>query len=123
MGARKDSAVSFLRLAANGHAREAYANYVAPGFRHHNPYFPADAQSLFAAMDDNARQNPDKTLDVQRALEDGDIVAIHSHLRMKPGDRGMSVVHIFRFEGERIVELWDLAMAVPAESPNVNGMF
>jgi predicted SnoaL-like aldol condensation-catalyzing enzyme len=69
------------------------------------------------------RQDPDKRLDVQHALEDGDLVAVHSHLRQKPGDAGVAVVHLFRFEGDRIAELWDIVQPVPSESVNVVGMF
>jgi hypothetical protein len=29
----------------------------------------------------------------------------------------------FRFENDRIAELWDIAQEVPAESMNSNGMF
>jgi predicted SnoaL-like aldol condensation-catalyzing enzyme len=32
-------------------------------------------------------------------------------------------VHIFRFRGDKIVELWDLGQEVPESSPNENGMF
>jgi predicted SnoaL-like aldol condensation-catalyzing enzyme len=39
------------------------------------------------------------------------------------GDRGAGVVHIFRFDGDKLVELWDLGQEVPAESPNASGMF
>ena len=38
---RKESAISFLKLAASGNVSEAYGNYLSPNFRHHNPYFPA----------------------------------------------------------------------------------
>lgn len=58
-----------------------------------------------------------------RALEDGELVAIHSHVHMTPDDRGMALVHIFRFEADRIVELWDIGQPVPAETVNSNGMF
>jgi predicted SnoaL-like aldol condensation-catalyzing enzyme len=123
MATNKNAAVSFLRLAASGRAREALATYGGPGFRHHNPWFPGDADSLAAAMDENARQNPDKRLDVLRAVEEGDLVAVHSYVKHGEADRGFGLVHIFRFEAGRIVELWDLAQEVPAESPNANGMF
>jgi predicted SnoaL-like aldol condensation-catalyzing enzyme len=120
---RKQIAISFLRAAATGKARETFPAIGAPNFRHHNPWFRGDAQSLLAAMDENARENPDKVLDVQQALEDGDLVAVLSHVRHRPGDRGAAVVHIFRFQGDRIVELWDVGQEVPADSPNENGMF
>jgi predicted SnoaL-like aldol condensation-catalyzing enzyme len=32
-------------------------------------------------------------------------------------------VHLFRFRGARIVELWDVAMEVPKRSPNRAGAF
>lgn len=120
---KKDAAVSFLRLAASGRVREAYANHGDTGFRHHNPFFAGDAAALATGMEANARQNPDKRLDILRALEDGDLVAVHSHVRHTPEDRGAALVHIFRFEGDRIAELWDIGQPVPAESVNSNGMF
>jgi len=50
-------------------------------------------------MEENAAQNPNKTFEVQFALEDGDRVAVFSRIRQNPEDRGAAVVHIFRFEG------------------------
>jgi predicted SnoaL-like aldol condensation-catalyzing enzyme len=123
MPTKKDVAISFLRQAASGSVREAYDKHVSTGFRHHNPFFAGDAQALMVGMEENARQNPDKRLDVLHALEDGDLVAVHSHVRQKPDDRGGVVVHLFRFEGDRIAELWDIGQPVPVESVNQNGMF
>lgn len=119
----KDAAISFLRLAASGKAREAFQKCVGSNFRHHNPFFRGDADSLRIAMEENAAKNPKKALEVQHALEDGDLVAVHSHVRQNPNDRGAAVVHIFRFEGDRVVELWDMGQPVPENSPNENGMF
>jgi len=119
----KDSALSFLRMAASGQVREAYELYVGPGFRHHNPWFRGDAQSLMAGMLENARQHPDKVFEVKMALAEGDRVAVLSHVRQQPQARGAAVVHIFRFEAGRIVEMWDLGQPVPEESVNDNGMF
>jgi hypothetical protein len=34
-----------------------------------------------------------------------------------------AVVHIFRFEHDRIAELWDVGQPVSKDSPNENGMF
>jgi predicted SnoaL-like aldol condensation-catalyzing enzyme len=119
----RDAATSFLKMASSGDVRQAYSNFVGPGFRHHNPYFEGSAETLMAAMEENARENPRKTLDVKLAIADGDLVAVHSHVRQNPDDPGAAVVHLFRFEAGRIVELWDLGQPVPEESPNQYGMF
>ena len=76
-----------------------------------------------AAMEENTRQNPNKSLEVKRAIAEDEFVVVHSHVRQKTGDLGAAVVHIFRFEAGRIVELWDLGQPVPEKSPNQHGMF
>jgi predicted SnoaL-like aldol condensation-catalyzing enzyme len=119
----KDVAIEFLTLVASGKVSEAYERHIAAGFRHHNPYFRGDAESLKEAMQANATKNPHKVFEVQRALQDGDQVAVFSRVRQNPDDRGGAVVHIFRFEGNRITELWDIGQAVPDSSINDNGMF
>ena len=119
----KNAAVSFLKMAASGKVQEAYSKFVGEGFRHHNPFFEGSAESLQAGMQANALQNPDKVLDVKRVIAEGELVAVHSHVQQKPGERGAAVVHIFRFENGRIVELWDLGQPLPDESPNQFGMF
>jgi len=119
----RDMAISFLNLVASGNVREAYEKHVGPSFRHHNPYFKGDAESLMKGMEENAAKFPNKIFEVQRSLEDGDLVAVYSHVRLKPEERGLALVHIFRFRNDRIVELWDLGQPVPEDSPNENGMF
>ncbi len=119
----KDAAVTFLELASMGKVREAYAQFVGAEFRHHNPFFEGSAQALMAGMEENARQNPNRVLEVKRAIAEGEWVVVHSHVRQKPGDLGAAVVHIFRFEAGRIVELWDLGQPVPEKSPNQYGVF
>jgi predicted SnoaL-like aldol condensation-catalyzing enzyme len=119
----KEIAVHFLKLSAKGQSRQAFALYVWEEFKHHNAHFKGDAETLMIAMEDNARKNPDKTLDIQRTLHDGNLVAVHSHVRQHPGDPGVALIHIFRFEGGKIAELWDFGQAVPTEMINEHGMF
>jgi predicted SnoaL-like aldol condensation-catalyzing enzyme len=119
----KDAAVAFLKLASSGDVREAYSKFVGKGFRHHNPYFEGSADSLQAGMEENAQQNPDKALEVKRVIAEGDLVVVHAHVRHKPDDLGAALVHIFRFENDRIVELWDLGQPLLEESPNQYGIF
>lgn len=120
---RKEVAVSFLRLVASGKVREAYNAYVGLGFRHHNPFFRSGADALRAAMEENAKKNSNKVLEIQRVLADGPFVAVHSRVRQNPDDRGGAAVHIFRVENDRIVEFWDIGQAVPEAVANEDGMF
>ena len=119
----KDIAVAFLEMASSGDVHEAYSQFVGAGFKHHNPFFDGSAASLAVGMEENARQNPDKLIEVKRAIAEGDFVAVHSHVRLTPNASGAAVVHIFRFENGRIVELWDVGQPVPNESANQYGMF
>jgi predicted SnoaL-like aldol condensation-catalyzing enzyme len=119
----KEKAVSFLQLVASGKVREAYHTYIGPDFCHHNPYFRGDADSLMLAMEENAALNPHKVLEVKLAIQERDTVAVHSHVKQNPEDLGGAVVHIFRFQDNQIVELWDIGQPIPEDSPNENGMF
>ncbi len=119
----KERAVSFLQLVAGGKVKEAYNSHVGLSFSHHNPFFPGDTNSLMTAMEENAFNNPNKTFEVKHAIEERNLVVVHSHVKQKPEDLGAAVVHIFRFQDNRIVELWDIGQPIPEKSPNENGIF
>jgi predicted SnoaL-like aldol condensation-catalyzing enzyme len=77
-----------------------------------------------AGVEENARQNPSKVLEVKRAIAEGELVVVHSHVRQKPGDLGAAPLSTsFGLRRGRIVELWDLGQPVPDKSPNQYGMF
>ncbi len=119
----KDTAVDFLMQIVAGDVRGAYEQHVGDGFRHHNPYFAGDAHSLREGMEEDEARNPGKKLEVQVALQEGNFVAVHSRLRRGSTEPDIAVVHIFRFEDGRIVELWDIAQVAPTQIVNKNGMF
>jgi predicted SnoaL-like aldol condensation-catalyzing enzyme len=119
----KDAALDFMHLVATGHVKQAFAQYVDKSFKHHNPFFAAGAVSLMEAMDDNARQHPEKQFTTHHVIAEGNLVAIHGHVRDEPGEIGVALAHVFRFKDGKIVEMWDLGQAIPSSSPNTDGMF
>ncbi len=121
--ARKQIAVKFLQLVVAGHIDEAYQKFVDMKGRHHNPFFPAGFLVLQKAMKENHIQFPDKQFVLKHVIGDEELVAVHSHLVLKNGELGMVVVHILRFDGEKIVEMWDCGQSIPADSPNKDGPF
>jgi predicted SnoaL-like aldol condensation-catalyzing enzyme len=118
----KLAAESFLKLVCSDVDR-AYAELVAPNFRHHNVWFPGNADALKRGMTDNLREHPQKQLEIKQTIEEGDRVMVMSHVTFAPGDRGHALMHLFRFENDRIAELWDVAQEIPQDSPNANGAF
>lgn len=117
------AAVSFLKLASSGKVNEAYSKYIGVGFRHHNPFFEGSAESLQAGMEENAKQSPNKVFTILRTVSEGDFVVTHSHVQQSPEQCGTFVVHIFRFENGKIIELWDVGQPIPESSLNQNGIF
>lgn len=88
-----------------------------------NAYFKGDGHTLMTAMEESARNNPNKIFEIQRALEDADLVAVHSRVQQTKNDLEIAVIHIFRFDKDKIVELWDFGQAIPTDTVNENGMF
>ena len=58
-----------------------------------------------------------------RALEDGDLVAVHARVRLTPSKPGIGLIYIFRFQDDQIIEEWEASQEVPKDSPNQNGVF
>lgn len=119
---KTEIAETFLKLASSGQVREAFAWHVHSQFRHHNAYFNGDRESLLRGMERNAKQFPEKTYRTLRAVEQGDLVAVHGRVVMSPESQ-WSVIHIFRFEGDLIIEEWEASQEAFQDSPNENGIF
>jgi predicted SnoaL-like aldol condensation-catalyzing enzyme len=120
---RKNTAVEFLQLVVAGRIDEGYQRYVDMQGKHHNPFFPAGFPALKQAMIESHAQFPNKQYTVRNVLGDGDLVAVHAHIVLSPGEKDMAVVHLFRFQGDKIVEMWDVGQAISPDSPNADGTF
>jgi predicted SnoaL-like aldol condensation-catalyzing enzyme len=120
---QKETATDFLRLTARGQVDDAFSRYAAPDFRHHNPHFAADVATLKTAMKENAVRFPNMVYEVQRAIAEGPLVAVHARVVMEKGGMELATVHILRFEDGRIAEMWDIAQAAPVPMANRDGMF
>lgn len=119
----KDYALDFLKLASSGFVREAYVKYIHPDFVHHNPYFPGDRAALMKGMEENHAQFPDKIFTPLRAIEEDELVTVHGKVQLTPGGPEIALIHIFRFEGEKIIEEWECSQAPVECSPNRKGLF
>jgi predicted SnoaL-like aldol condensation-catalyzing enzyme len=124
MSKHKDAAQAFLKMAGAGSVQEAYDQYIAPSFIHHNQFFKGDRQSLLTAMQDASKTSPNKSIEITHVYEDGDTVITHSRVtRRDAAAPEIAVVHIFRFANDRVSELWDVGQPIAKDSPNENGVF
>ena len=119
---KKERATKFLEMASSGDVREAYDRYIHGSFRHHNAYFQGDRQTLMTAMEENVREFPEKHYEMLRSLEEGDLVAVHGKVTNVHA-KTWSVIHIMRFEGEKIIEMWEASQEEIEDSPNEYGIF
>ena len=102
---------------------EVVDRYVRPDYIQHNPIAADGAETLKGLAGVMNQQFPDAEYDVERVVAQGDLVLVHSNVVLTPGSRGSAVFDIFRFQGGRIAEHWDVAQAVPESSANGNDMF
>lgn len=122
-------AEAYFRLVGQGKFAEGL-KFFAPGCRTHNPFFAGDmatlAKAQAAASAEMTPQFSDPAFTVEHVLVDGDLVAVHTHLlgsRTNPGMGGLRQVHLFRFQGDKIVEYWDITQPVTREQANAAGAF
>jgi predicted SnoaL-like aldol condensation-catalyzing enzyme len=120
---RKKAGVDFLQLVTAGKIDEAYEKYIDLSGKHHNPFTPAGFPALQKGMKEADSKFPHKQYTVLHVLGDADRVAVHARLVLVPGETTLSVVHMMRFQGEKIVEFWDFVQPLTPDSPNQDGLF
>jgi len=119
---QKDVAKAFLQGVVTDEVRNIYDLYTLPNFIHHNGYFSGDRESLLEGMAEDNIVHPNKKLTIKLAVSEPPYVTLLSHVQITE-DQEITVVHMYRFEGEKIAEMWDIAQEIPSNSPNKNGMF
>lgn len=113
-----------LDMIFNQHKPEqAVAQYIGENYRQHNPNAPDGPQGVIAYATGYLKANPELRLDFKRIIAEGDYVVVHSHLKPNSSDRGEAVVDIFRVEGGKLVEHWDVMQPIPTQPANRNSMF
>lgn len=107
--------------------RSSFEKWVDPGYIQHNPFAATGRDAAIAFLEPFVANNPSQKTKILRIIADGNLVAVHSHGWNEEGDaaakRGFAVVDIFRVQGCRVMEHWDVLSPVPETSANTNTMF
>jgi len=114
-------AIDFLKGAAFGNIEKVFKEHVSTSFIHHNQYFEGTREALMEAMKEDHLKNPNTDFEVKFCYQDNNTIIVHSLVTKERMQ--IAVVHIAKFDQDKIVELWDLGQVISEETPNKNGLF
>jgi predicted SnoaL-like aldol condensation-catalyzing enzyme len=120
----KQTVVSFYTRAINDKdPAGAVAAYAGATYIQHNPDTPDGPEAFVREMHAMFARYPGITVEIKRVIAEGDLVVTHDLVKTTPEDRGLAGIDIFRLDGGRIVEHWDVRQPVPERPANDNTMF
>ncbi len=118
----KDLVTDYMNEVWVNRKTEALSKYVSTDtFIQHNPHLDNGLEALRGFLPhlfDNMM--PEGIWEVKRVIAEDDMVVVHSLAKPTPAALGMAVVDIFRIEGDKIVEHWDLTSDVPETTKSGN---
>ncbi|MBT31372.1 MAG: polyketide cyclase [Thalassobius sp.] len=115
----KAKAIEFLELIIKGEIDEAFEGFVNYSGKHHNTYFKAGFESLKYAMKQNHSIFPDKQFEIKLATAEGELVSILAKLAFE--NKAFIASYYFKFEENKILEMWDIVQEIPQNIINNDG--
>jgi predicted SnoaL-like aldol condensation-catalyzing enzyme len=115
--------ISFYEQALNDRNLGVVADVLAPYYRQHNPTIEDGVEGLRKYLRWIQETHPYARSQILRVYADGNFVILHVHRVRTPGTLGDAIVDLFRVEGGKIAEHWDVIQPVPERAVNDNSMF
>ena len=97
--------------------------YLGDKYTQHNPIAADGPEGLKGFIGFLKEKFPNNKSEIKRIFAEGDYVIVHVHAVREPGTRGNAIIDIFRLEGDKVVEHWDVIQPIPEKAANNNGMF
>jgi predicted SnoaL-like aldol condensation-catalyzing enzyme len=120
----KDIVLALYKAVFEGQVENAFRRYAGSPYRQHNPLIEDGMEGLGKFVTWITSNHPDACYEIKRVFADGDHVILHSHWHgLSDNPRGEAVVDIFRLEGGKVFEHWDVIQSIPETSANANTMF
>jgi len=121
--ANKKAVLAFYDAGLNQKDFAAASQYFGAHYIQHNPLAKDGPEGFKAFLEFLRARYPQSHSEIKQVFADGDYVIVHVHAVREPGTRGNAIVDIFRLEGGKIVEHWDVVQPIPDQAANSNGMF
>jgi predicted SnoaL-like aldol condensation-catalyzing enzyme len=74
-------------------------------------------EAFVGFVEGSAEQFPRMSLEIRRAIAEGDMVVTHSLLKTSPEDRGSAVADFFGLQDGKVVEHRDVLQPLPERAP------
>jgi predicted SnoaL-like aldol condensation-catalyzing enzyme len=120
--ANKALVVSFNDQLFNDGNLSVIDTYVAPTYVQHNPTLPNGPAALRQLVISVRAAFPQLHSTTVRALAEGDLVLLENHNVSVPGTKGQANFDIYRVDGGKIVEHWDVLQTEPDTTASGNDM-
>jgi len=126
---QKTTVMEYFKSVGEGKFKDGL-RFFAPDCKTHNPFvvgnMNAIVEAMIAANKDYAPKYPQARFALTQVLSDGDYVAAYTTLMANPSmpsEGGLRQIHLFRFDGDKIVEYWDVTQQIMPNMPNAAGSF
>ena len=104
--------------------RAASERYMTPQFVEHKPDVPLGSREATAEFLEQLIANvPQAKWEVLRTIAEGDLVFLHGRFTPATGAPAYAIADVFRLEGCKIAEHWDVVAPPPKEQRNPNARF
>lgn len=122
MQSTKELVVAYMQEVWVNRNAEAVSKYVSSDtFIQHNPHLDNGLPALEGFLPHLFNNiMPEGTWEVKRVIAEDNMAVVHSLAKAIPDALGMAVVDIFRVEGGKIVEHWDVTTDVPEKTVSGN---
>jgi predicted SnoaL-like aldol condensation-catalyzing enzyme len=123
--ANKAVVIAFYNAALNEKDWEKASKFIGSRYVQHNQAAVDGPEGIKAHIENLKKNFPLNHGEIKRALADGDLVALHIHVKRSPDVLGFAVVDLFRVENGKVVEHWDVVQRIPEpkDVKNSNTMF
>ncbi len=125
-GSARDLVLAFYEAALNEKNAEKAAKYLGDVYIQHNPLIADGPEPFLRFVRFRAERFPQSRSEIKMVIAENDLVVLHVHSVLVPGTRGRHIVDIFRVEGGKVVEHWDVIQEIPEQlfpPINDNGLF
>jgi predicted SnoaL-like aldol condensation-catalyzing enzyme len=121
----RDVVLAFYQALDEKDAEKA-REFLGDTYIQHNPEVADGPEGLLRFVRFRRENFPEAHNEVKRVIAEGDLVAVHVHSVLVPGTPGRMIVDIFRVDGDKVVEHWDVIQQIPERHfppLNDNGLF